>query len=163
MANIIITIILESQLSNCCLNTLQTKTDQQVNPSSFFSTGTITSYGVCASVSINGIVLYRTVMREVFISSATCWSRDSSCPAELHPKMQQSGVGRWWSAQPTGSPSITHTQAGKSWQDPGFHKMCVLQRLFCSAHTCLHAVMCGIIIALPWLSFFFSDCEKPKS
>lgn len=109
MTNIIITIILKSQLSNCCLNTLQTKTDQQVNPSFFFSTGTITSYGVCASVSINGIVLYRTMMREVFISSATCWSRDSSCPAELHPKMQQSGVGRWWSAQQTGSRSITHT------------------------------------------------------
>lgn len=118
VAKIIITMILKSQLSNCCLKTLQTKTDQQVSPSFFYSTGEITSYGVVASVSINDIVLYRMMMCEVFNSSAPCWSRASSCP------------------QQTGSRSITHIHPGKSQQDPGFHKIHVC----CGSRSGIHTL-----------------------
>lgn len=136
MANIIITIIQKSQVSKCCLKTLQTKTDQQVNSSFFYSAGTKPSFGVCASVSINGIKLSCTMTREVFNSSTTCWSHDSSCPAELHPKMQQLGVGRWWSTQQKGSRSITHMDPGKSRQDPGFHKIHVC----CGSRSAMHTL-----------------------
>lgn len=61
-------------------------------------------WGFCLCIYKRHCVISH-VMREVFNSSATCWSRASSCP------------------QQTGSHSITHIHPGKSQQDPGFHKI----------------------------------------